>query len=176
MISEHTESKYKSSHHTGILSTSTVTSTEHVFCDSAVEGLTAVAFFCGDDGERDGAEGGGDLASAGTGVSPAGHSTHSALRYGGALPRQQSDGDVAVQVDRGLQLGEVVDSVIRDNKFSHRGTTPTVCVLYLYKHNVIVVGGVVVLRVGHQKLGQDLLFCALIDGQRVVPCHYHHSV
>lgn len=56
---------------TGIFSTSTVTSTDHVCCDRAIEGLTAVAFFCGDDGELDRAEGGGDLAPTGAGVSPA---------------------------------------------------------------------------------------------------------
>lgn len=51
---------------------------------------------------------------------------------------------------------------------------PIVCVLYLYQHNVIVLGGFVVARVRNQKLGHDFLLCALIDGQRVVPCHYHH--
>lgn len=54
-----------------IFSTSAVTGTEHVGRDGAVEGVAAVAFFCGDDGELDCAEGGGDLASNGAGESPA---------------------------------------------------------------------------------------------------------
>lgn len=52
----------------------------------------------------------------------------------------------------------------------------TVCGMYLYEHDVVVVGGAVVLRVRKQKLRQDFLFCALIDGQRVIPRHDHHSV
>lgn len=88
----------------GILPTCTVTSTDHVVCDAAVERLAAVAVPCGHDGELDGAEGGGDQARVGADVSPARHPAHSALGYGGALPRQQGHGDVAVEVDRGLQL------------------------------------------------------------------------
>lgn len=55
----------------GILSPGAVAGAQHVVCDAAVEGLTAVAFLRGDDGELDGAEGGGDLAPAGVGVPPA---------------------------------------------------------------------------------------------------------
>lgn len=163
----------------GIFSPGAVAGAQHVFCDAAVEGLTAVAFLPGDDGELDGAEGGGDLTPAGVGEPPAWHPTHSSLRYGGALPGQQGDGDVAVQVDGGFQLGRwwTAWSVNRDGRQqiqTQRGETCNVFV-YLYKHDVVIVGGDVVFRVGHQKLGQDSLFCALIDGQRVFPRNYHHS-
>lgn len=96
---------------TGVLSTHTVTSTEHVFCDLAVERFTAVTLFCGDDGECHSAEGGGDLP-AGAGVSPPGHSTHAAFCYGGTVSGQQSDGDKAVQIDWDHQLEEAGNKII----------------------------------------------------------------
>lgn len=68
---KHRVKTLRCSYLTGVLSTGAVTSTEHVFRDPAVEGLAAVAFFSGDDGELDSAEGGGDLASFRAGVSPA---------------------------------------------------------------------------------------------------------
>lgn len=103
-VSKHRVKTLRCSYLTGVLSTGAVTSTEHVFRDPAVEGLAAVAFFSGDDGELDSAEGGGDLASFRAGVSPAWHPAHSPLRYGGVVPGQQSDGHVTVQIDRGPQL------------------------------------------------------------------------
>lgn len=103
-MSIHRVKLLRSSYLTGVLPTSTETSTDHVFRDKAVKGRAAVAFLCGDDGELDSAEGGGDLASVGTRISPPRHATQSALRYGGALTGQESDGDVAVQIDRRLQL------------------------------------------------------------------------
>lgn len=119
----------ESSHLAGIFPTSAVTGTQHVFCDAAVKGFTAVAFLRGDNGQRDSAEGGGDLARGGAGVSPAGHPAHPAHSDGGSLPREQGDGDVAVQVDGSLQLDRwrTVGSVSREgtNKFSDRGTRPT---------------------------------------------------
>lgn len=164
------------SHLTCILSPSAVAGTQHAFSDAAVERLAAVAFFCGDDGQRDSAEGGGDLAGVGAGVSPAWHSTHPALRHGGVLPRQQSDGDVAVQVDRGHQLERRRWAEWSVNREEQQQDQQGLQILYLYEHDVIIVGGVVILRVGHQELGEDLLFRALVDGQRVVACHYHHPV
>lgn len=92
------------SHLAGIFPTRAVTSAEHVLCDAAVKRLAAVAFLRGDDGQRDRAEGGRDLARVVAGVPPAGHSTHPALGDRGSLPRQQGDGDVAVQKDGSLQL------------------------------------------------------------------------
>lgn len=91
-------------HLAGILPSITVTSTDHVLRDAAVKGLAAVAFLRGDDGQRDRAEGGGDLARGGAGEPPAGHPAHLALGHGGTLPRQQGDGDVAVQKDGSLEL------------------------------------------------------------------------
>lgn len=80
--------KQRCSYLTGIFSTKTVTSTQHVFCDVATKWLTAVTFFCGDNGEHYSSEGGGDRASAGICVSPARHTTQSALCNGGALSGQ----------------------------------------------------------------------------------------
>lgn len=91
-------------HLAGVLPTVAVTSADHVLRDHAVKRLAAVASLRRDNGQRDRAEGGGDLAHVGAGVAPARHSTHLALGDGGALPRQQGDGDVAVQKDGSLQL------------------------------------------------------------------------
>lgn len=148
------------SHLTGVFPASAVTSTDHVFGDVSVKRGAVVAGLRGDDGQRDGAEGGGDLPRAGAGVAPARHSAHSARCYGGGLTGQQSDGDVAVQVDGRLQLetAQGIMSLLTDP----RPRPPLE--LYLYEHDVVVVGGGVVLRVGHQHLGQDFLFRALIDG------------
>lgn len=49
-------------HHAGVLPAVAVTSADHVLRDAAVKRLAAVAFLRGDDGQRDCAEGGGDLA------------------------------------------------------------------------------------------------------------------
>lgn len=151
----------------GVLPTCTVTSTDHVVRDAAVERLAAVAAPCRHDGELDGAEGGRDQARVGAGVSPARHPAHSALGYGVALPRQQGHGDVAVEVDWGLQL----DRWRRRWSANSQEDGPEQRRTHLYEHDVVVVGGVVVLGVGEQMLGQDFLFCALVDGQRVVACH-----
>lgn len=78
------------------------------------------------------------------------------------------DGWMDSMISKLTEINLVMDGVIpfkKDQQFT-----------YLYKHNVVVVCGSVVLRVGNQKLRQDFLFCALIDGQRVVPSHYHHFV
>lgn len=96
----------KNLHHlAGVLPSIAVTSADHVLRDAAVERPAAVASLRRDNGQRDRAQGGGDLARGGAGVAPAGHPTHPALGDGGSLPRQQSDGDVAVQKDGSLQLG-----------------------------------------------------------------------
>lgn len=47
---------------------------------------------------------------------------------------------------------------------------------HLYQHDVVVVGGVVVVGVGHQDLGENLLLCAFVDTEGVVACHHHHPV
>lgn len=120
-------------HIASILPTVAVPSTDHVLRDAAVKRLAAVAFLRRDDGQRDRAEGGGDLARVGAGVAPAGHSTHRALGDGGPQPRQQGDGDVAVQKDGSLQLERrrTVGSVSsghggqRTERCSGRGWKPT---------------------------------------------------
>lgn len=79
----------------------------------------------------------------------------------------------------GPSTGEMrIDSVVSEGRkgIQVKDRVQWFCGLHLYKHDVVVVGGAVVVRVGNQKLGHDLLLRSLIDGQRIVTRHDHHSV
>lgn len=48
------------------------------------------------------------------------------------------------------------------------------CILYLDEHDVSIVGGLVVQRMGDDSVGFGILLRSLKHTQRVVPCYDHH--
>lgn len=50
------------------------------------------------------------------------------------------------------------------------------CILYLDEHDVSIVGGLVVQRMGDNSVRFGILLRSLKHTQRVVPCYNHHLI